>query len=187
MLQGVSGFGLSVSFVQTRTIRDTAAMLDCMAIPQVGDPFSIPKPDQPYAVLAGQAAKPLRVGVSCKPLMGVPVDPEVAAAVQATAKVLEGMGHEIVEIDPQFEGQASVRKFSDVATDLNCVSPQYFNIRHPDKGVMVRESKKKKAAAAAEAASSPVDAGATPTTPPASEPARTPTPPAPGRSQAPPA
>jgi amidase len=109
-----NGFGLAIAFVQTKSIRDTAAMLDCLAIPQVGDPFLIPKPDQPYAALAPRPPAALKVGVSVKPLMGVPVDPEVAAAVHATAGVLAGMGHEIVEIDPRFDGLASVRKFCDI-------------------------------------------------------------------------
>jgi amidase len=108
------GFGLSISFVQTRSIRDAAAMLDCLSIPQIGDPFTIPKPGESYAALAPCAPAPLKIGVSVKPLMDVPVDPEVAAAVQATAKVLADMGHHIVEIDPDFGGVASVRKFCDI-------------------------------------------------------------------------
>jgi len=104
------GFGLSVSFVQTKSIRDTAAMLDCMAIPQVGDLFAIPKSTEAYAGFATRPGASLKVGVAMKPFMGVPVEPEVAAAVQATAKVLADMGHEIVEID----GLSAVRKFCDI-------------------------------------------------------------------------
>ena len=103
------GFWLSVSFVQTKSIRDTAAMLDCMAIPQVGDPFTIPKPAEAYAGFATRPAASLKVGVAMKPFMRVPVEPEVAAAVQATAKVLADMGHEIVEIDPEFDGLSALR------------------------------------------------------------------------------
>lgn len=109
-----NGFGLAVAFVQTKSIRDTAAMLDCLSVPQVGDPFTIPKPAESYATLAPRAPAPLRIGVSVKPLMDVPVDPEVAAAVQATAKLLAGMGHHIVEIDPDFGGVAAVRRFCDI-------------------------------------------------------------------------
>ncbi|HSF93585.1 MAG TPA: amidase [Thermohalobaculum sp.] len=108
------GFGLATNLVQTRTIRDTAAMLDCMAVPQVGDPFTIPRPAESYASLARKVPRPLRVGVAMKPFMGVPVEPEVAAAVRDTARVLEGMGHEIVEIEPEFDGLRSVRKFCDI-------------------------------------------------------------------------
>ncbi len=108
------GFGLSVGFAQTKSIRDTAALLDCLSEPKTGDPFTIPRPDRPYAVLAAEASAPLKIGVAAKPFMGVPVDPEVAAAVDATAKTLAGMGHEIVGIDPEFDGLTSVRKFCDM-------------------------------------------------------------------------
>src|SRR5438552_6729284 len=49
------GWGYSMNFVQTKTVRDAAAMLDCVSIPQPGDPFIIPKPDEPYASLARKA------------------------------------------------------------------------------------------------------------------------------------
>ena len=109
-----NGFGLSTAFVQTRSIRDTAAMLDCLAVPQVGDPFLIPKPTESYASLANKPAGRLRVGWSVKPLMGVPVDPEIVAAVETVAGLLADMGHEVSEADPQFDGLTSVRKFDDV-------------------------------------------------------------------------
>jgi amidase len=109
-----NGFGLSTAFVQTKSIRDTAAMLDCVSIPQVGDPFLIPKPAETYAALAGKPARRLRIGWSVKPLMGVPVDPEIAAAVETVAKLLAEMGHEVTQADPDFDGLNSVRKFDNV-------------------------------------------------------------------------
>ena len=54
-LQDENGYGLGQNFVQTKSVRDAAAMLDCLAVPQVGDPFVIPKPAESYA-FAGQAA-----------------------------------------------------------------------------------------------------------------------------------
>jgi amidase len=112
--QDENGFGLSTTFVQTKSIRDTAAMLDCLSVPQTGDPFLIPKPAEAYAALATKPAGRLRIGWSVKPLMGVPVDPEVIAAVQATAKLLADMGHEVTEAAPDFDGATSVAKFSNV-------------------------------------------------------------------------
>ncbi|MDH3669337.1 MAG: amidase family protein [Paracoccaceae bacterium] len=108
------GFGLSIGFAQTKSIRDTAALLDCMSIPQVGDPFLIPKPDRSYAELAHEPAPRRRVGVSLKPLMGVEVDSEVAAAVRATATFLADQGHEVIEVDPQFDGLNAVRDFCNI-------------------------------------------------------------------------
>jgi amidase len=57
------GFGFSVNFVQARTVRDIAAMLDCVSIPQPGDPFIIPKPAEPYAALPRKAAPKLRIEI----------------------------------------------------------------------------------------------------------------------------
>lgn len=89
------GWGYSMNFVQTRTVRDAAAMLDCVAIPQPGDPFVIPKPDEPYAALARKPAPKLKVGIVLDELVGMPVDPEVARAVEAAGKTLAGMGHTV--------------------------------------------------------------------------------------------
>jgi amidase len=97
------GWGLAMNFVQTRSVRDTAAMLDCLAVPQVGDPFVIGRPEQSYADLACEPAKPLRIGVTVAPLMDAPVDPEVAAAVTATAKRLADMGHHVETVTPDFD------------------------------------------------------------------------------------
>jgi len=109
-----NGYGLSTTFVQTKSIRDTAAMLDCVSVPQVGDPFLIPKPTETYAALAGKPSGRLRIGWSVKPLMGVPVDPEIVAAVETVAKLLAEMGHEVTQADPDFDGLTAVRKFADI-------------------------------------------------------------------------
>ncbi|MEZ5817006.1 MAG: amidase family protein [Hyphomicrobiaceae bacterium] len=109
-----NGFGLAMNFVQVRTVRDAAAMLDCLAEPQTGDPFVIPKPEAPYAVVANQKAPRLRIGWTVKPLLGIEVDPEIVAAVKATAKVLEAEGHDVFEHDPEFDGVASVKRFTDM-------------------------------------------------------------------------
>ena len=90
-----AGWGYSMNFVQTRTVRDAAAMLDCVSIPQPGDPFIIPKPNEPYAALARKAPGNLKVGVVLDELAGMKVDPEVARAVEATGKALAGMGHTV--------------------------------------------------------------------------------------------
>ncbi|MEZ5776411.1 MAG: amidase [Hyphomicrobiaceae bacterium] len=107
------GFGMTMNFVQVQTVRDAAAMLDCLAVPQAGDPFLVPRPAEPYAAIARKEASPLRIGWSVKPLMDAPVDPEVAAAVKATAKVLADMGHHVEEDDPVYDGVASITSLLD--------------------------------------------------------------------------
>jgi len=89
------GLGFSANLIQTKTVRDVAEMLDWVSKPQPGDPFVIPRPDEPYAALAKRAAPKLKVGIVLDELAGVAVDPEVAAAVKAAGKALEAEGHSV--------------------------------------------------------------------------------------------
>ena len=107
------GYGLAQNFVQTKSVRDAAAMLDCVAVPQSGDPFVIPKPTEPYAALAAQRPPRLRIGWSTDALMGVATDADVARAVVSVARVLAEMGHHVTEESPQFDGQDAMRAMMD--------------------------------------------------------------------------
>jgi amidase len=108
-----SGWGMAMNFAQTRTIRDTAALLDVLGQPQPGDPFVIPRPE---SWLAGLARAPgrYRIGWSAAPLMDHPVDPETAAAVAGTARLLADMGHEVEEAAPEFDHEAASRIMLDL-------------------------------------------------------------------------
>src|SRR6185295_5584370 len=108
------GWGYSTNLVQAKTVRDVAAMLDCVSIPQPGDPFIIPKPDEAYASLARKKAPKLRVGIVLDELAGVKIDPEVAAAVQATAKTLAAMGHAVEEAHADMGGAETLHATTDL-------------------------------------------------------------------------
>jgi len=108
------GFGMTQNFVQTRTVRDAAAMLDCLAIPQPGDPFVIPRQAMPYATAIEAPAAPLRVGYTTAPLMGVETDGEVRDAVHATARRLADLGHHVEEATVRFDGLAMARAMIDL-------------------------------------------------------------------------
>src|SRR5437773_4439822 len=109
-----NGYGLGQNFVQTKSVRDTAAMLDCLAAPQAGDPFVIPRPAEPYAQAARRTPPRLRIGWSTRPLMEIETDPEVTAAVEATAKRFAEMGHHVEEGSPVFDGLAAMRQMIDI-------------------------------------------------------------------------
>jgi amidase len=113
-LQDENGYGLGQNFVQAKSVRDTAAMLDCVSVPQVGDPFPIPTPSEPYAALARRRPPRLRIGWSTTPFMNVAVDPEVARAVEQTAALLAEMGHDVAEAGPEFDGLRAIRDMTDV-------------------------------------------------------------------------
>ncbi len=108
------GLGFSMNFIQTKTVRDAAVMMDCLSHPQVGDPFVIPKPTETYATLAHKKAPKLRIGLMLTELVGVKVDPEVAAAVTATGKMLESMGHSVEPVDGDLGGVDALRTMNEL-------------------------------------------------------------------------
>ncbi len=97
------GYGMAMNFVQTKTMRDTAAMLDCLAIPQPGDPFVIKPPPKAYADHLRLPGNPLQVAWSATPLMDAPVDPEVAATVKKAAEILASRAHQVIEAAPPLD------------------------------------------------------------------------------------
>lgn len=109
-----NGYGLAQNFVQAKSVRDAAALLDCFAVPQPGDPFLIPRPDAPWRECALQPARPLRIGFTTAPLMGVATDHEVAQAVQRSAQLLADMGHHVEPLDPLFDGLVAARAMMDL-------------------------------------------------------------------------
>ena len=109
-----NGYGLGQNFVQARTIRDVAAMLDCLAVPQPGDPFLIPRPEQSYAELARARPPRLRIGWSTEGPMGLATDREVAQAVARTAALLADMGHEVTEEAPEPIGLEAMASMANV-------------------------------------------------------------------------
>jgi amidase len=98
-----SGNGMAQSFVLTRSVRDTAVMLDCLGVPQPGDPFVIRQPPRPYAEELNGPPRRLRVAFSAKPLMNAPVDAEIAATVRATAEAIARLGHHVDEAAPNLD------------------------------------------------------------------------------------
>src|SRR5881628_3442994 len=108
-----NGYGLAQNFVQTKTLRDCAAMLDCLAVPQPGDPFIVPRPAESYATLSRKKPSRLRSGWATKALMNIETDKEVAQAVERTAKTLAQMGHQVSEDSPEFDPSV-MRSMADV-------------------------------------------------------------------------
>lgn len=107
------GFGMTSNLVQARTVRDVAAMLDCMAIPQPGDPFLIPRPAESYASLAGRKPAKLKIGLVLSELADVPVDKEVATAVKAVGEALAAMGHIVEPAEADMGGVATFHASND--------------------------------------------------------------------------
>jgi amidase len=92
---------MSVEFMLTRSVRDCAALLDQLAGPMPGDPYYAPPPAEAYALTSKRAPQRLRIGMLGHGPRGVELDPACAAAVEATAKLLEQLGHTIESAYPK--------------------------------------------------------------------------------------
>jgi amidase len=103
--------GAAVDHVLTRSVRDSAAMLDALAGADTGAPFLLAPPQRPYAEEVGQAPGRLRIGFTLRSPIGTPVDPGCADAVCACARLLESLGHQVEEAEPQLDGLALARDF----------------------------------------------------------------------------
>ena len=98
--------GMVASFVLTRSVRDCAAALDAVEGPAIGDPFEIPRPSIPYLSEIFEPAGRLRIAFTTKVWSGLPLDAEVDNAITSVTKLLEQMGHTVVEHSPQFDYSA---------------------------------------------------------------------------------
>ncbi|MER9070915.1 amidase [Mesorhizobium sp. M0902] len=98
-----ASFGHSREFVLCKTVRDMAVALDVFSGPFPGDPFIIIQPTRPYVDELSQPTGRLRVGVARTSWGAVNLEPEVLAAVEATATLLQEMGHTVTEIERPYE------------------------------------------------------------------------------------
>jgi amidase len=89
--------GLSVDHVVTRTVRDSAAMLDATGYPEPASPFAYPAKERPYLEEVDRKPGRLRIAWSSETPTGNPVDAEVRAALERTAETLAALGHDVRE------------------------------------------------------------------------------------------
>jgi amidase len=87
----------------TRSVRDTALLLDLCQGSDAGDGYEIAPPTAPYAEAVRQPQKQLKIALCTQAWSGCVVDSEGAAAARASARKLESLGHAIEEDSPRFD------------------------------------------------------------------------------------
>ncbi|MGH2833453.1 MAG: amidase, partial [Solirubrobacteraceae bacterium] len=98
---------LDVDGMLTRTVGDSAALLDVLAGYELGDVAWAPPPAEPFATVAARDPGRLRIAVTTTPpLADATIDPVCLQAVQDAAGLLGELGHRVEEVDPpwQIEG-----------------------------------------------------------------------------------
>lgn len=103
--------GAAMQHVLTKSVRDSAAMLDATQGSEHSSLFNIQTPNKTYLEILQQPLKPLRIAFSTESPIGTKVSQDAIQAIQKTAKLLESLGHHVIEAKPQIDGMMLAKDF----------------------------------------------------------------------------
>ncbi|NHB75187.1 amidase [Rhodobacter calidifons] len=106
--------GMAIDGFLTRSVRDTAVMLDACEGPDLGAPYVAPPLVRGHAAAISRPPRRLRVGICDTTFTGAPIHPEVAEAVRAAGRLLESLGHRVEPARPQADVGMMMRAWTDI-------------------------------------------------------------------------
>jgi amidase len=121
--------GFVQEHVLTRSVRDSAAMLDATAGEDAGAPLACPAQVRPFLEEVGADPGVLRIAVTASPFFGTSVHPDCVAALDDAADLLASLGHHVERAEPVIDGQRLARDFLTVVaaecrTDIEWLGEQ---------------------------------------------------------------
>ena len=120
--------GAVVEHIISRSVRDSAAMLDATSGTDVGAPYIIPPPKRPYMEEIEREPGSLRIAFNTLSPLDTEVHPGCAQAVEKTARLLEELGHKVEENRPDIDGKALANSYlamymGEIAADIEELQP----------------------------------------------------------------
>ncbi|HOO89269.1 MAG TPA: amidase family protein [Syntrophales bacterium] len=115
--------GAVVEHIISRSVRDSAAMLDATRGTDAGAPYVIPLPERPYMEEIKRDPGSLRIAFNTLSPLGTEVHPECVRAVEKTALLLEDLGHTVEKACPYLDGKALAKSYltmymGEIAADI---------------------------------------------------------------------
>ncbi len=101
---------LAVEHVICRSVRDSAAFLDLLAV----DHDDLPRPERPFVTELGAPSRRLRLAYSDEPLLPGEVEPVISNALEEAARVCRELGHELVRARPPMDGTGFAWAYADL-------------------------------------------------------------------------
>lgn len=108
---GESWGGAVAQGVLTRTVRDSASVLDCIAGYHPGDPYTAPAPAASFASAVAEAPRRLKIAVSSKSPLGLPLSQDCAQALDNAVRKLLALGHHVEQVEPPISGDAVLEDY----------------------------------------------------------------------------
>jgi amidase len=106
--------GMAIDGFLTRSVRDTAVMLDACDGPDLGAPYVAPALKRGHAAAISRPPRRLRVAICDTTFTGEAIHPEVAAAVCAAGQLLEALGHRVEPACPKADVPMMMRAWTDI-------------------------------------------------------------------------
>jgi amidase len=103
--------GLVCDHVLTRSVRDSAAMLDATAGPDIGAPYCAVPPSRPFLSEVDTDPGKLRIAFTSKPFLGATVHEDCKKGLESTVGLCQDLGHEVIEAEPQIDGKGFAKAF----------------------------------------------------------------------------
>ena len=118
--------GLVTEHALTRSVRDSAALLDATSGPAAGDPYWAPAPVRPFLREVGADPGRLRIAFSTKAPSGVEVHPDCIRALYDAARLCAELGHEVSEAEPSFDAELAEKTWFMIWADGNAWLVDYW-------------------------------------------------------------
>ncbi|WP_210526760.1 amidase [Rubellimicrobium arenae] len=106
--------GMAIDGFLTRSVRDSAALMDATEGSDPGAPYAAPPLAKGYVAAIARPPERLRIGVCDTTFTGRPVHPDCARAVQDAARLLEDLGHHVSPFRPEADHDGMIRAWVDI-------------------------------------------------------------------------
>lgn len=106
--------GMAIDGFLTRSVRDTAALIDATHGPDLGAPYYAPPLHGTLLDAMATPPRPLRIACSTLSFTGDPIHPDCRAAVAHTADLCAQLGHEVIEADPHIDILRFMRAWTNI-------------------------------------------------------------------------
>jgi amidase len=110
--------GCSAMHVVSRSVRDSALLLDISQGAALGDPYAAPHRERPYTEELSRAPGKLRIALMTAPIIPIPVDPQCVVAAEKAAQLCASLGHSVEIASPTLDVEALYAAFGMVGNVL---------------------------------------------------------------------